>query len=220
MTRELRIQAHGVELHGLLAVPDGAEGAVVFAHGSGSARHSPRSQLIARALGDAGLATLLVDLMTPHEERLDRHTRALRFDIEWLADRVIAVTHWMRLYGAPGVPLGYLGASTGAAAALVAAAREPYAIGAIVARSGRPDLAGAALEHVRAPTLLVVGGHDDALLERNRDAYHRIHATKAFEIVEPGSDEHVARLALEWFTRHLADAADTRPDLGPASSHF
>jgi dienelactone hydrolase len=228
MTRELRIQSHGVELQGILDVPDGADGVVIFAHGSGSARHSARSQVIARIFGDAGLATLLVDLMTPHEERLDRHTRSLRFDVEWLADRVIGVTHWVRLHGLPGAPIGYFGASTGAAAALVAAAREPYPVGAVVARSGRPDLAGPALDHVRTPTLLIVGADDDALLERNRDAYHRIHAAKALEIVEdagprfeePGAIQEVARLALAWFTRHLADAADTRPDLGPASSHF
>jgi dienelactone hydrolase len=227
-SRELTVPAHGVDLAGVLAVPPGADGVVVLAHASGSGRHSPRAALIACALHDAGLATLRVDLMTPHEERLDRHTRSLRFDIEWLADRIIGVTHWVRMQAAPGLPIGYAGASTAAAAALAAAAREPYPIGAVVSRGGRPDLAGPALEHVRAPTLLVVGGDDDALLVRNRDAYHRLHVDKALEVVpgagpgfdEPGALDVVARLAVAWFARHLADAADTRRDLDPAASHF
>lgn len=217
-SRELTIQAHGVDLRGLVTVPEAPEGVIVIVHGSGGARLSPHHRALARALDGAGLATVLVDLMTPHEERLDRHTRSLRFDIEWLADRIIGVTHWVRMRGVPGVPIGYLAASTAAAGALAAAAREPYPIGAIVAEQGRPELAGPALEHVRAPTLLVVAAGDDAALERNRDAYHRLRATRALEAVRASDD--AVTLAADWFARHLADAADTRRDLDPATSHF
>jgi putative phosphoribosyl transferase len=212
MPREDQVDAGGAE--GNLVVPVGARGLVLFAHGSGSSRFSPRNRYVAGVLEDAGLATLLVDLLTRQEERLDLRTRALRFDIELLAERLLAAAAW-----AAGdertrdLRLGLFGASTGAGAAVVAAAREPDSVRAVVSRGGRPDLAGPALADLRAPTLLVVGGHDELVLDLNRRAMAAMTraavvelevvpgATHLFE--EAGALERVAELACHWFARHL-----------------
>jgi putative phosphoribosyl transferase len=208
----VRIQAGAVTLEGDLQVPDHAVGLGLFAHGSGSSRHSPRNQFVARELQAAGLATLLLDLLTPEEEAVDQHTGHLRFDIALLAERLVAATHWAGVDAATrSLAIGYFGASTGAAAALVAAALEPDKVRAVVSRGGRPDLAGEALPLVRAPTLLIVGGRDLTVLELNRAAMARMRAETRLEIVpgathlfeEPGALEAVARLARDWFLRHL-----------------
>jgi putative phosphoribosyl transferase len=198
-------------LEGNLAVPEGARGIVVFAHGSGSGRHSPRNRRVAETLNSAGLATLLIDLLSEDEERLDQATGELRFDIDLLAERLLSATDWIAADEklAP-LHLGYFGASTGAAAALVAAAERPET-GAVVSRGGRPDLAGAALGQVRAPTLLIVGGADEQVLELNEQALDELAGEKRLEIVpgathlfeEAGALDGVARLAREWFKRHL-----------------
>jgi putative phosphoribosyl transferase len=169
--REIQIPAGRKMLLGNLVVPDSAGGLVLFAHGSGSSRHSPRNRYVAQVLQQAGLATLLMDLLTPDEDALDAQTATLRFDIELLARRVVEVSSW--LIDQPQMaklPIGYFGASTGAAAALVAAAKHPYSVAAVVSRGGRPDLAGEALREVIAPTLLIVGGRDPLVLELNRIA--------------------------------------------------
>jgi dienelactone hydrolase len=210
---EVQVRAAGVALAGNLALPEGARGLVVFAHGSGSSRHSSRNRFVARALQAAGLGTLLFDLLTAEEERVDAHTAHLRFDIPLLAERVIGVTDWLRQWDATAnLHLGYFGASTGAAAALVAAARRPEAVGAVVSRGGRSDLAGEALPQVRAPTLLIVGGNDVPVIGLNQQAFRQLRvADKQLVIVpgashlfeEPGTLEEVARLAAAWFARHL-----------------
>ena len=208
----VRIQAGAVILEGDLQVPEPATGLVLFAHGSGSSRHSPRNRFVAHELQTAGLATLLLDLLTPEEEAVDRHTGHLRFDIELLAERLVAATHWAAVDAATqSLAIGYFGASTGAAAALVAAAVEPEKVRAVVSRGGRPDLAGEALPLVRAPMLLIVGGRDLSVLELNRAAMARMRTDTRLEIVpgathlfeEPGALEVVARLARDWFLRHL-----------------
>jgi len=199
---------------GNLVVPDGARALVVFAHGSGSSRASPRNRYVAGVLEDAGLATLLLDLLTPGEEQVDRRTRELRFDIGLLAERVLGACAWAAGdERTRGLALGLFGASTGAAAALVAASREPESVRAVVSRSGRPDLAGPALARVRAPTLLVVGARDVLVHDLNRQAAAALAqadavtlevvpgATHLFE--EPGALERVAGLARGWFTRFL-----------------
>lgn len=199
----------GVRLGGSLAVPEGARGAVLFAHGSGSSRFSPRNRFVAQALQQAGFATLLMDLLTPHEEEAERFTRHLRFDIELLADRLAGAAEW--LWETQGLPVGLFGASTGAAAALVTAARQPDLIFAVVSRGGRPDLAGELLSQVRAPTLLIVGGADEVVLELNRQAFAMLRTEKKLEIIpgathlfeEPGALEVVAALAARWFAEHL-----------------
>lgn len=204
---EVHLRAGDSSLFGHLTVPSGAIGLVLFAHGSGSSRHSPRNQFVARALNEASVATLLFDLLAPHEE-LDR---ANVFDVELLADRLLAATAWA-LTEVPGLPVGYFGASTGAAAALWAAAEPSSKIAAVVSRGGRPDLAIPRLAAVRAPTLLIVGGHDEIVIELNRDAARHLGCEHHLEIVprathlfeEPGALEAVATLAGEWFTRHLA----------------
>ncbi len=210
--RPVRISAGPVELDGNLGVPDGAEGVVLFAHGSGSGRHSPRNRYVARALRDANLATLLLDLLTPEEEEADLRTRHLRFDIGLLAERLAGATDWLSENpDTRELRVGYFGASTGAGAALVAAAERPEAVGAIVSRGGRPDLAGDALPRVEAPTLLIVGGNDEPVIRMNREALARMRAERELEIVpgathlfeEPGALEEVARLAAGWFARHL-----------------
>jgi putative phosphoribosyl transferase len=204
-------------LQGDLAVPDCANGIVLFAHGSGSSRHSPRNRYVAQVLQEAGLATLLMDLLTPDEEAFDAHTAALRFDIELLARRLAETAGW--LLDQPQTAqlrIGYFGASTGAAAALVAAAELPDLVAAVVSRGGRPDLAGEALEHVVAPTLLIVGGKDWTVFELNRKALAELAGEKRLEIVpgaghlfeEPGALESVARLAKNWFGRHLSHKID------------
>jgi putative phosphoribosyl transferase len=201
-----------VTLKGNLAVPRGARGLVLFVHGSGSSRLSPRNRFVAAALRAEGLGTLLFDLLTAEEEREDEADAHLRFDIPLLAERLVAVTKWVMAQGAAsGIPIGCFGASTGAAAALIAAAELPHAIGAVVSRGGRPDLAEESLGRVRAPTLLIVGADDRAVLEMNREALQSIRAPKHLAIVpgathlfeEPGALEEVARLAASWFSRHL-----------------
>lgn len=217
LARPARIPSGGLTLEGDLQVPAEAHGIVLFAHGSGSSRHSRRNQFVAHALREVGVGTLLFDLLTPQEEIVDAQTRQLRFDIALLARRLLHATEW--LCGQPetrGLRLGYFGASTGAAAALVAAAQRGSEIGAVVSRGGRPDLAGAALPQVRAPTLLIVGGADTEVLALNRDAYAQLQCPRQLEIVpgashlfeETGALEHVARLAGAWFQRHLARGAD------------
>jgi putative phosphoribosyl transferase len=204
--------APSATLRGSLAVPDAATGTVLFAHGSGSSRHSPRNRYVAEVLQRAGLATLLVDLLTPAEEEAERFTRHLRFDIELLAGRLVGVTRWLlRGSATRHLPIGYFGASTGAAAALVAAARMPQRIFAVVSRGGRPDLAGDALREVRAATLFIVGGADTEVLELNREAFEQLETEKKLEIVldathlfeERGALERVAELATEWFVQYL-----------------
>jgi dienelactone hydrolase len=195
-------------LQGDLIVPEEAAGVVLFAHGSGSGRFSPRNRRVAATLTEAGIATLLVDLLTPEEEEVDRLTRAHRFDIGLLARRLTAAIDWLRGHAA-SLPIGLFGASTGAAAALVAAAERPGDVAAVVSRGGRPDLAGNALLRVRAPTLLIVGGADEQVLELNRRALELLPGEKQLVIVpgathlfeEPGALDEVARLAADWFSR-------------------
>jgi dienelactone hydrolase len=209
--RELSITAGAVTLQGVLRMPPAPRGIVLFAHGSGSGRLSPRNTLVAELLGKAGFATLLFDLLTGEEEQVDAMTAELRFNIPLLTDRLVTVTRWLlEQPNLESLAIGYFGASTGAAAALAAAARVP-AVAAVVSRGGRPDLAGVALPDVRAATLLIVGGNDrevlalnqEALAEMKCDAQLKIvpHATHLF--VEPGTLEQVAALAAEWFTRYL-----------------
>ena len=206
------VPVDGLELEGTLTLPPGAMGVVLFAHGSGSSRHSPRNRLVASELHNAGIGTLLFDLLSADEERLDARTGELRFDIGLLARRVIAAVDWLgERETTSGLALGCFGASTGAAAALVGAAERAEAVRAVVSRGGRPDLAGDALSRVRAPTLLIVGGRDDVVLELNRRAQAQMHAETALEIVsgathlfeEPGKLERVAELARDWFARRL-----------------
>jgi putative phosphoribosyl transferase len=210
--REVRVSAGPVELEGILDIPEDAQGTVLFAHGSGSGRHSPRNRYVAEVLREAGLATLLIDLLTPEEEAVDLRTRHLRFDIGLLADRLSGATDWLaRNPDTQELRVGYFGASTGAGAALVAAAKRPEAVGAVVSRGGRPDLAGALLSRVAAPTLLIIGGEDEPVIGMNREALAQLRSEKQIEVVpgathlfeEPGKLEEVARLAADWFTRHL-----------------
>jgi putative phosphoribosyl transferase len=212
----VRLDLGAFELLGTLAVPDGARGVVLFAHGSGSSRTSPRNRFVAAALNQRGFATLLLDLLTAQEELLDARTAELRFDIELLARRLSIATAWAEHADTLGdLPVGYFGASTGAAAALIAASTHPE-IRAVVSRGGRPDLAGDALARVQAPTLLIVGGDDVPVIGLNRGALARLTAPAHLEIVpgaghlfeEPGALEHVARLAGDWFTQYLATPAD------------
>lgn len=202
-------------LAGTLALPSGAQGIVLFAHGSGSSRHSPRNRFVARVLQEAGLATLLIDLLTAEEELIDRRTAHLRFDIGLLARRLAAAADWLQHQPeTQHLALGLFGASTGAAAALVTAAARPERVRAVVSRGGRPDLADAALERVRAPTLLIVGGHDAPVIALNQAAMRRLRAPHELQIIpgashlfeEPGALEAVARLAADWFRRHLSAA--------------
>jgi putative phosphoribosyl transferase len=206
------VQAEKVQLDGNLACPEGAHALVLFAHGSGSSRHSPRNRSVAAALNEAGLATLLFDLLTPDEDRIDRQTRALRFDIDLLANRLTGAVDWVGSQASlRALRIGLFGASTGAAAALIAAAHRPDAVGAVVSRGGRPDLAGEALARVRAPTLLIVGGKDTTVVSLNRTAGERLIAENRLAIIpgathlfeESGALEEVARLACDWFTQHL-----------------
>jgi putative phosphoribosyl transferase len=202
-------------LEGSLVVPDEAIGIVLFAHGSGSSRFSPRNRYVARVLQEGGLATLLLDLLTPMEEAIDERTAQLRFDIGFLARRLVSATEW--LVNEPAtrhLRIGYFGASTGAAAALVAAAERPEVVGAIVSRGGRPDLARAVLPRVKAPTLLIVGGSDPVVLDMNQEALDQLTTIKRLDVVpgathlfeEPGALEQVAYLGREWFTQYLVSA--------------
>ena len=211
--RVVQVGAGSVVLEGNLGVPEDAQGVVLFAHGSGSSRHSSRNRFVARQLREAGLATLLIDLLTQEEEQVDMRTRHLRFDIGLLAERLVGAAEWLaRDPDAAGLRVGLFGASTGGGAALVAAAERPDAIGAVVSRGGRPDLAGPALPRVQAPTLLIVGGNDVPVIGMNQDAMARMQSEVRLEIVpgathlfeEPGTLEEVARLARDWFARHLA----------------
>jgi putative phosphoribosyl transferase len=215
--REVQVSAGPVTLEGNLGIPEGAEGAVLFAHGSGSGRHSPRNRYVAKELRRAGLATLLIDLLTPEEEETDLRTSHLRFDIELLAERLVGATDWLtRNADTQGLNVGYFGASTGVGAALVAAAERPEEVGAVVSRGGRPDLARTALPRVVAPTLLIVGGDDVPVIGMNREALAQLRAEKKLEIVpgathlfeEPGKLEEVARLAARWFTSHLSSCSE------------
>jgi pimeloyl-ACP methyl ester carboxylesterase len=213
--QDITIPVGDIALEGSLAFPRGAAGLVIFAHGSGSSRHSPRNRRVASQLHERGLATLLFDLLTAGEERVDAVDATLRFDVELLAERLVLATDSVVAGGrSRGLPIGYFGGSTGAAAALIAAARRPARISAVVSRGGRPDLASGSLASVRAPTLFIVGGADTWVLQANRDAAAQMIAPHRVEVVpgaghlfeEPGALDQVARLAGSWFAQHLADA--------------
>ena len=219
MSKAVTIALPDAVLQGDLTVPRGATGIVAFAHGSGSGRHSPRNHFVAQKLNEAGLATLLMDLLTEEEERVDDVTAELRFDIGLLARRTAQVANWIAAQpNLRDLPCGLFGASTGAAAALVAAARLPHgAVQAVVSRGGRPDLAAQSLPDVTCPVLLIVGGDDDVVIGLNKDAKSRLRCRCELKIVpgathlfeEPGTLEQVADLAAGWFTRHL-QVADER----------
>ena len=209
---EVHIAAGRATLDGNLTIPDRATALVLFAHGSGSSRHSSRNQFVARTLNDAGLATLLFDLLTPEEEAIDLRTREHRFNIGLLAERLVHATKWAKQEEQTrDLRIGYFGSSTGGGAALVAAAEIPQDVGAVVSRGGRPDLAGEALPKVQAPTLLIVGGNDDIVIELNEQARDRMRCEVKLEIVpgathlfeEPGALEKVAQLASDWFVNHM-----------------
>lgn len=204
-----------VTLRGDLCLPPGAESLVIFAHGMASSRHNPRHQRVAALLQDAGLATLLIDLLAPEEEPDDNPNRQLRGDVELLAQRLRAATHWARdRRDTSNLLLGYFGASTGAAAAFIAAAAEPALIGAVVARGGRPDLAGSAIARLRAPTLLIVGAADETTAALNLETWAQLRCPRSLEIIpgaghlfaEPGALENVSALAARWFGEHLTRA--------------
>jgi pimeloyl-ACP methyl ester carboxylesterase len=211
--QSVQVSIGPVSLEGSLGVPANALGVVLFAHGSGSSRHSPRNRFVAQALRQAGLATLLMDLLTIEEEAVDAHTAHLRFDIELLAERLGAATDWLnQAPSTAGLSVGYFGASTGAGAALMAAAKRPDGVSAVVSRGGRPDLAGEALAQVRTPTLLIVGGEDIPVIGMNREALQQLGAREKQLVIvpgashlfeEPGTLEEVAQLATAWFTRFL-----------------
>ena len=212
--RPVQFRAGAVLIDGDLSVPPGAQGLVVFAHGSGSSRFSARNQAVARALEDQGFATLLLDLLTREEETLDLRTREYRFDIHRLAHRVVAAVDWAAAEpGISGLPIACFGASTGAAAALVAAAERPDVVRAVISRGGRPDLAGSALRHVQAPTLLIVGGADDVVIDLNRAAMREMPAQVELAVIpgathlfeEPGALEQVSGLAAAWCRRYLSN---------------
>ncbi len=220
LEREVSIDAGKVTLQGTLVVPQDARGIVLFAHGSGSSRHSPRNRYVAGVLQAHGIATLLFDLLTQEEEGVDQYTAQLRFDIPFLAERLMEATRWvMRQPETKTSQVGYFGASTGAGAALVAAARLDDVVAAVVSRGGRPDLAEDALHSVRAPTLLIVGGYDEPVIGMNQSALAKLRcpekklvivpgATHLFE--EPGTLEQAAKAAAEWFAAHFAPVA--RPE--------
>ena len=212
--RPVRLDLADVALNGDLCLPSDAQGLVVFAHGSGSSRHSPRNRAVADALQHGRLGTLLLDLLTEREEIADASTAEFRFDIPLLADRLVGAIDWAQAHPrTSSLPVGLFGASTGAAAALIAAARRPAAVRAVVSRGGRPDLAHASLDAVAAPTLLIVGGRDDVVIELNKHALARLKEPKQLQIVpgathlfeEPGALDQVARLAKEWFGRYCQD---------------
>lgn len=213
---EIRVPAGAVTLEGNLYLPEAPRGVVLFAHGSGSSRHSPRNRYVATTLQEAGLATLLIDLLTVQEEAVDQHTGHLRFDIRLLATRLTQVTDWLLQNSATReLKIGYFGASTGAGAALLAAAEHPSGVAAIVSRGGRPDLAGPALARVQAPTLLIVGGEDHPVIKLNQEAYAQLRVERRLEIVpgathlfeESGTLQQVAHLARQWFERYLPETA-------------
>jgi pimeloyl-ACP methyl ester carboxylesterase len=212
LARPVQVRAGAVLIDGDLTIPPRAAGLVLFAHGSGSSRFSGRNRAVAQALEDAGFATLLLDLLTPGEEAIDRRTCEYRFDIDRLAERVVAAIDWAVVESAISeLPFACFGASTGAAAALIAAAERPSDVSAVISRGGRPDLAAGALPRVQAPTLLIVGGADDVVIELNRTAMRRMQAHVELEIVpgathlfeEPGTLEQVSRLAVTWCRRYF-----------------
>jgi len=212
--RDVQIRSGAAMLHGDLSIPTGPQRVVLFAHGSGSSRHSPRNKFVARTIREAGVGTLLFDLLTAEEEAVDAGTGHLRFDIGLLAARLIDATYWLK-GELDYFRVGYFGSSTGGGAALVAAAELGEIVSAVVSRGGRPDLAGDALPQVTSPTLLIVGGLDYPVIEMNEAALARLHCEKELKIVpgathlfeEPGTLEQVADLAAEWFQSHLVPAA-------------
>ena len=216
LERTVSIPAGRVTLEGTLGIPDRATGLVLFAHGSGSSRFSPRNRFVARALRDSGLGTLLLDLLSSTEEEVDEITRHHRFDIPMLADRLVVAIDWLAAEEpTAALPVGLFGASTGGGAALVAAAERPRRVGAVVSRGGRPDLAGEALARVEAPTLLLVGGRDDVVIDLNERARVQMHADVRIQIIpgathlfeERGALEQVAAAARDWFLLHLPRTA-------------
>jgi putative phosphoribosyl transferase len=214
--REIKIPINEIELRGDLTIPDDCTGLVIFAHGSGSGRKSPRNQFVARLLNDEGLGTLLFDLLTEEEERLEERTRHLRFDIPMLSVRLAQVaveaSEWDNTND---FPQGFFGASTGAAAALIASTMNGVSVRAVVSRGGRPDLAGATLPQVTAPTLLIVGGDDIAVIGLNKQAFDQMECEKDLRIIpgashlfeEPGTLEEAGKMAADWFVQHLAAAS-------------
>ncbi|HEY7158219.1 MAG TPA: alpha/beta family hydrolase [Gemmataceae bacterium] len=218
----VRVEIGSVTLEGDLGLPESARGVVLFAHGSGSGRHSPRNRFVAQQLRETHLATLLLDLLTMEEEAIDQHTTHLRFNIELLADRLVGAIDWLAEdHRTAGLPVGCFGASTGGGAALVAAARRADRVRAIVSRGGRPDLAGSALPRVRAPTLLLVGGEDEPVIGLNEKALAQLSApVKKLVIVpgashlfeEPGKLEEVARLTADWFTRYFHPPGEAKEE--------
>lgn len=212
INQPVEIPSDTIFIYGDLIIPQQTKGVVLFAHGSGSSRFSPRNQFVARELNSAGYATLLIDLLTREEEALDEVTGQFRFDIRLLTARLIQATHWLKSKPeTQSLPLGYFGASTGAAAALSAAAQLPELIFAVVSRGGRPDLADVWLDKVKSPTLLIVGGIDFTVIDINRDVLPKLHCRKKMVLVpdashlfeEPGALEEVARLARDWFLQYL-----------------
>jgi dienelactone hydrolase len=211
LDRPASINAGKAQLEGELKVPEAAAGIVIFAHGSGSSRHSPRNQFVARVLRDAGVGTLLFDLLTREEEIAEQHTRHLRFDIVLLAERLLYASRWLANEVPEATQTGFFGASTGAGAALVAAAELGDTVRAIVSRGGRPDLAGESLPRVKAATLFIVGGLDSQVITLNQQAYEQLRCQKELRIVrgayhlfeERGTLEEVALLAADWFRRHF-----------------
>jgi putative phosphoribosyl transferase len=225
MEIQARIPAGDAILDGDLVIPCGASGIVVFAHGSGSSRHSPRNRSVARVIREAGVGSLLFDLLTREEESVDVFTRRLRFDIELLTGRLIEATRWLAGQEVTrNLRVGYFGSSTGAAAALMAAAEFGEEIGAVVSRGGRPDLAGDSAPLVKAPTLLIVGGLDETVIELNQDAYERLRCVKELRVIpgathlfeEPGALEQVADFAAAWFKKHLQSLPAQRKAAGGA----
>jgi len=214
---QVQVQTSGVILEGNLLMPDDAQGVILFAHGSGSSRHSSRNQYVAKMLRSARLGTLLIDLLTSEEERVDQQTRQLRFDIEMLATRLVGATDWLAQQPqTQGLSVGLFGASTGGGAALIAATKRQDRIGAVVSRGGRPDLAKEYLPLVQCPTLLIVGANDAPVIVMNREAFDRLTVTKELTLVagathlfeEPGALEEVARLATDWFVRVLSPGSE------------
>ena len=213
LEQDVHIRIGQIQLEGELIIPAQAKGIVLFAHGSGSSRFSPRNQFVAGFLRKHQLATLLIDLLTAEEERIDEITREIRFDIHLLANRLLGVTQWLlKNVKTQDFKIGYFGSSTGAAAALIAAAKMEAGISAVVSRGGRPDLADPYLSRVQAPTLLIVGGADPIVIELNQEAYQQLPGIKKLEIVphathlfeEPGTLEKVAELAGQWFVKYLS----------------
>lgn len=221
LERAVAVPSGSVTLEGTLGIPEGAVGVVLFAHGSGSSRFSPRNRYVARVLRDAGIGTLLLDLLSRDEEAIDEVTRHHRFDIGMLAERLVATIDWLAQEPVTrSLPVGLFGASTGGGAALVAAAERPDRVAAVVSRGGRPDLAGDALPRVRAPTLLLVGELDDVVIRLNQMAMVRMRAAVQLVVIprathlfeEPGALEQVAAAARDWFLLHLGHARQSRDE--------